>query len=210
MERISEILFGVIMALTFTCALGIATADQAAVRTMLISALGCNLAWGIIDAGLYLFACLHERGRDAAVMRALGEAKDLAEARRVVEDEMPSPLARVLTNDQLEAVREEALQPPSSSHAELLSKPLLTMDDWLGATGVFLLCFLSTLPIALPFILFEEAKTALRVSNGIAIVMLAFCGYVLGYRSGIRPWATASAMVVFGVAMVALAIKLGG
>ena len=29
---------------------------------MILAALGCNLAWGIIDAGLYLMGCLGERG----------------------------------------------------------------------------------------------------------------------------------------------------
>jgi hypothetical protein len=52
MDRISEVLFGVIMVLTFTGALSIATADRLEVREMLVGALGCNLAWGVIDAGL--------------------------------------------------------------------------------------------------------------------------------------------------------------
>jgi hypothetical protein len=52
MDRISEVLFGLIMALTFTCTLGVAIADNIQVRTMLIGALRCNLAWGIIDGGL--------------------------------------------------------------------------------------------------------------------------------------------------------------
>jgi hypothetical protein len=47
MERIAEILFGVIMTLTFTCTLAVETADRLHVRTMLIGALGCNLAWGL-------------------------------------------------------------------------------------------------------------------------------------------------------------------
>ena len=46
-ERIAEILFGLIMALTCTGAIGVATADQFEIRTMLIGALGCNVAWGI-------------------------------------------------------------------------------------------------------------------------------------------------------------------
>jgi hypothetical protein len=46
MERISEVLFGLIMVLTFTSSLSIASADRASTRSMLIAALGCNLAWG--------------------------------------------------------------------------------------------------------------------------------------------------------------------
>jgi hypothetical protein len=46
MDRISEVLFGLIMALTFTSTLGVVTADNIRLRTMLVAALGCNLAWG--------------------------------------------------------------------------------------------------------------------------------------------------------------------
>jgi hypothetical protein len=70
MDRISEILFGLIMALTFTCTLGVATADQIQIRTMLIGTLGCNLAWGIIDGSVYLIARLNERGRAIISWRA--------------------------------------------------------------------------------------------------------------------------------------------
>ena len=45
-ERIAEVLFGLIMVLTFTGSLSIADAGANDVRVMLIGALGCNLAWG--------------------------------------------------------------------------------------------------------------------------------------------------------------------
>lgn len=44
MERISETLFGLIMALTLYLHPGRATADSIKVQTMLFGALGCNLA----------------------------------------------------------------------------------------------------------------------------------------------------------------------
>ena len=59
-ERIAEVLFGLIMVLTFTGSLSVAEAERAEVRTMLVGALGCNLAWGIIDAVLYLMGRLSE------------------------------------------------------------------------------------------------------------------------------------------------------
>jgi len=62
MERISETLFGLIMALTFICSLGVATGANINIRTMLIGALGCNLAWGIVDGGLYLLGQINSQG----------------------------------------------------------------------------------------------------------------------------------------------------
>jgi hypothetical protein len=43
-ERLSEILFGLIMVITFTCSFNVAQAGHGGVRKMLAAALGCNLA----------------------------------------------------------------------------------------------------------------------------------------------------------------------
>src|SRR5215470_8910076 len=86
MDRISEVLFGVIMALTFTLTFAVATADNMAVRTMLFAALGCNLAWGIIDGGVYLLARLNSQGRAVLRWRAARDAPDAAAANQVVAD----------------------------------------------------------------------------------------------------------------------------
>jgi hypothetical protein len=63
MERVSEILFGLIMVLTFTCSFSVIHAGREEVREMLIGALGCNLAWGIIDAFFCLMSRLSEQGQ---------------------------------------------------------------------------------------------------------------------------------------------------
>src|SRR5213078_3832696 len=62
-QRVSEVLFGLIMVLTFTGSLSVAEAGREDVRTMLIGALGCNLAWGLIDGIMYLMACLSEQAQ---------------------------------------------------------------------------------------------------------------------------------------------------
>src|SRR6478752_4225923 len=92
-ERLSEILFGLIMALTVTSAVSVATADHMQIRTMLIAALGCNLAWGIIDAGMYLMSRLGERGHNALAVRAVREAVNREDAHRIIADELPPLLA---------------------------------------------------------------------------------------------------------------------
>jgi len=73
-DRVSEVLFGMIMVLTITGSLSVADAGRDDVRTMLIGALGCNLAWGIIDGLLYLMGSLSEQARNLRSLRALREA----------------------------------------------------------------------------------------------------------------------------------------
>ena len=171
-DRVSEVLFGLIMVLTFTGSLSVAEAGRDDVRAMLIGALGCNLAWGIIDGILYLMGCLAEKGRGLSTFRAVRKATDPKEAQRVIAEALPSVVASVLQPAELEAMHlrlKELPEPPERAH--------LRRDDWLGAVGVFLLVFLSTFPVVIPFIFMRSAGPALRVSNVIAIVMLFFTGY---------------------------------
>src|SRR5213083_3099067 len=86
MERISEILFALIMVLTFTCSFSVADAGREQVRTMLLGALGCNLAWGIIDAVFYLMACFSAQGRGILQLRAVRTFVDRSKAYRVIAD----------------------------------------------------------------------------------------------------------------------------
>ena len=205
MDRISEILFGLIMVLTYTSTLSVITADRIQIRTMLIGALGCNLAWGIIDAAMYLMARLHEKGRTILTLHAAREASNPDAARDAIADAMPPPLASVLPKEQLESIRQKLRQLP-----EPPLRPSLTKNDWVGAVAICLLVFLSTLPVAIPFMLIDDARLALRVSNAIAIVMLFLCGYFFGHHAGLRPWAAGLCSVAIGSVLVVVAIALGG
>src|SRR5213595_1749621 len=92
-ERISEGLFGLIMVLTFTGSLSVAEAGREDVRTMLIGALGCNLAWGIIDAIMYLMGCLTDRAQGIRTVLAVRKAAQSEKAHRVIVESLPPAIA---------------------------------------------------------------------------------------------------------------------
>ncbi len=57
----------------------------------------------------------------------------------------------------------------------------------------------------------QNALRALRISNGIAILMLFIAGAALGrYAAGQRPWRMGLVMVVVGSVLVLVTIALGG
>jgi hypothetical protein len=205
MDRISEILFGLIMALTFTCTLGVVTAGDFKIRTMLLGALGCNLAWGIIDASVFLMTRFNERGRNIMKLRSVRQTADADLARTIIADALPPVVAAVMSQDQLESIRQKLVRlPPPQEHARLSRR------DWSGAAGICLLSFFSTFPIVIPFILVDDARLALRISNTVAVAMLFLCGYAFARHGGLRPWTTGLAMVAVGAALVGVAILLGG
>src|SRR5215217_2477876 len=88
-DRVSEVLFGLIMVLTFTGSLSVAEAGRDDVRAMLIGALGCNLAWGIIDAVLFLMGTLAEKSGGLRALRAVRGTADPQQGQRVIADALP-------------------------------------------------------------------------------------------------------------------------
>jgi len=114
-------------------------------------------------------------------------------------------VASVLKPAELEAVSQRLKELPEPPEKERLGK-----DDWLGAVGVFLLVFLCTFPVVIPFLVMRNAGPALRVSNVIAIVMLFLTGYAFGRMTGRHPWLIGVSMVVLGLILVGLTMALGG
>src|SRR5262245_47046020 len=97
-ERVAEVLFGLIMVLTFTGSLSVAEAGEADVREMLIGALGCNIAWGIIDGILYLMGVLAAYGRNLRAWRDFKRAPNREAAHAVIADLLPPKMAELLTS----------------------------------------------------------------------------------------------------------------
>jgi len=204
-ERIDEVLFGLIMVLSFTCTLSVANAQREAVRQMLIAAIGCNLAWAIVDAVMYLMDNLLDRGRRLSVLHAVRRATDPDLARATISGALPPLMGSLMLPGELENLRQRLTQLP-----EPPAWPKPTLTDLRGATGVFLLVLLSTFPVVLPFVFIQDARLALRVSNGVAIALLFAGGLTLGRYAGLQPLVTGLFMVAIGVVLVGLTLALGG
>ena len=203
-ERFSEIIFGLVMVLTFTGSLSVAESGRQEVKDMLVAALGCNLAWGLVDGVMYVVTSIVERARRVAVLRGI-RAAGPAGARAIVLGALPEGVAALTDEadaDRL-AARVRALpEPPRRARFEAA--------DLRGALGSSLLVVVATLPPTLPFVFVEDVGRALRLSNAVAVVSLFFAGYSLGKATGVRAWLLGLAMVVLGIALVALTIALGG
>jgi hypothetical protein len=162
-DRLSEILFGLIMVLTFTSTARATLGEsETSARDLLVAALGCNLAWGIIDGGMYIMNVVLGRAAEA---RERGEPP-----------------------------------PPKAFHP----------DDFMGAFACGLLVIGATLPVSVPFMIFSDAYFALRLSNAILLVMLFLVGYQWGHYSNLNKWLSGFCFLVIGMALVAIAIALGG
>ena len=136
---------------------------------------------------------------------AVRKAPDQHSAQRLVAQALPPVVASVLKSEDLEMMRQRLIQLP-----ELPKHARLNKDEWLGSVGVFVLVFVSTFPVVLPFIFVRSVGPALRLSNAIAIVMLFLTGYIFGRMTGRHPWLVGAAMVVLGSILVGMTMALGG
>ena len=93
---------------------------------------------------------------------------------------------------------------------EVPAKPALQWRDVQAAILIFVLVFLSTFPVVLPFVFIDHLHRAMRVSAAVAITMLFLCGYTWGKYAGMRPWRVGAVMVIIGVVVEAAIIALGG
>ena len=203
-DRVSEMLFGLFMALTFIGVVTVADAGREEVREMFVTALGCNLAWGLVDAVMYLVRTVTERGRLLTLVRSV-KAADAAGGRRLVEASLTKTMAGLVAPAELEAIRGRIAALPS-----LPARPRLTGDDLLAALAIFLIVVGATFPVVLPFLLIQDIGVALPLSRGISLLMLFLGGLALGRFAGYGSWKVGFMMAGLGTALVVAIILLGG
>jgi VIT1/CCC1 family predicted Fe2+/Mn2+ transporter len=207
-ESLAEILFGLIMTLTFTLAAGLMVQEgPEAVRELLIATVGCNVAWGLIDAVLYINGQIFERARLARIGSMIRGAGTEDEAAVIVEQELED-----LIGTSGDAAGRADLHRRVARYVRVSApRPRgVTRADLYGAIASFWLVFFASIPAAMPFLFIDDAWTALRVSNGVLILLLFVTGYRWAQYTALRPWLTGLTLMVVGVVLVAIAIALGG
>jgi VIT1/CCC1 family predicted Fe2+/Mn2+ transporter len=206
-ERMGELLFGLIMVLTFTLGAGIELGDRDEARELLIAVLGCNTAWGIIDAALYLMSRLSERGRLHRLASSIQAAPTPSQALALVEAELDERIPAVVRPEVRAVLDAHVLE--RVREMKLAKNRLTAADLWAGL-AVFWLVFLAALPAALPFLVIHDPQIAMRASNAILIGLLFTVGWRWARYTGASPWRTGLFMALLGVALVLVAIPLGG
>jgi hypothetical protein len=204
-ERVSEMLFGLFMAVTFVGAVSASGAGEDEVRTMFFAALGCNLAWGLVDAVMFLVRTITDRGRSLTLALAVRRAPDAASGRRHVEQALSTVASSIASEKELEAIRARILELP-----EPPARPMLHRDDAMGALGIFFIVVASTFPVVLPFIFLSDVTLAKVTSRVIALMMLFGGGFALGRYSGYGSVRMGLAMTALGAAVIVAVIALGG
>jgi hypothetical protein len=205
-EILAEALFGLIMVLTVTLGARLAMGEDGGARELLIAALGCNLAWGIIDGAIYVMNAMFIRGRRARIFAELkrsGEAGALA----IIARELDPRLADLTTEEERERLHRSVLAIAVRTPAQ---KTRIDRDDIYAGLVCAALVFLTAMPPTVPFMLIDDPFVALRVSNGILVAMLFGLGYYWAVHTNASRIGTGLAMMGVGLSLVLAAMALGG
>jgi hypothetical protein len=196
------------MVLTVTLTASFTVADgKKGVRQLLLAAIGSNVAWGIIDASMYIMNVMVVRRGKIRLVEAVQRAPDPEAALVVVKDRVEPELQELLDPEKAEAFRKSVLPHIVGAH---IKEKILTREDLYGALATFWLVFVSCLPAAIPFLIFSEPQVALRISNFLLIAGLFYAGQKWADYAGKSRLVVGSAMVAVGLALVGVAIFLGG
>lgn len=203
-DRISEVIFGLIMVLTFTGGISVSNDGRQEVNELLWAALSCNVAWGLVDAIMYVMNVLFERGHSLKLIRKFKQT-DKETAREILKGGIQPLVSALMKDEELDQLGERIKQ---------LSEPpkrvLFSGKDLLVGFQIFFLVFLCTFPVAIPFLLIEDVGTALRTSNGVTLLMLFVGGYKLAEYAGFRPIPSALIYTLIGFILIVFTIALGG
>lgn len=206
-DRLGEVLFGVIMVLTFTLIAGFAAdTGKEGVPELLWAAIGCNIAWGLIDGIMYVMSCITERSGQARLILAVQSAPDEGVALEIVRSEIGPRIELVTEPGQRDALYRILAHAKTNSP----SRVSVTRQDFLGVAACFWLVFLSCLPAAVPFLIFSQPHVALRASNVLMIGMLFTVGMKWGEYTFTSRVGAGLIMAAIGLVLVGVAILLGG
>lgn len=205
-DSLGEVLFGLIMALTITLGAGllIEPGDR---RQLVAAMIGCNVAWGVIDAALYLIGSLFNRNRRIHFVHRL---------RRSISE--PEAMAAIREEFDLEDEPELPPQDRAAFHRLLLDilrhagtgRARLRLRDLQAAIVIAIIVTLAAVPGVLPFLVLEDGHLALRVANLIQVCLLFLVGFRWARHSGANPWYTGLGIAGLCIALVAVAVALGG
>jgi VIT1/CCC1 family predicted Fe2+/Mn2+ transporter len=204
-----EVLFGLIMTLTFTLGAGLTIQEEGreGARQLLIATIGCNIAWGVIDGVFFMLGQLFERGRRRRIVQLVRGTAQERDAKALVAGELDDVIEKVMTPEERHVLYGRIVQQIRSG--EMPPNPI-TRADVMGGIASFWLVFFASLPAAIPFLFIDDALLALRISNAILLGLLFWAGHRFARYTMAPPALTGLLFLLFGAALVAMAIALGG
>ncbi|MBE2234989.1 MAG: hypothetical protein IAE85_15950 [Anaerolinea sp.] len=170
--------------------------------------LGASVAWALIDGLMLALLSLLERSEKHRFLQALQAADSDEDSLAVIADEFDFVLEPIASETKRHQLYADVLEHLRDSQPRPVG---FQREDFIEALGTALVAMLAVLPSLLPlWLLRDDPLAALRGANIVSFVMLFILGYRWGVYTGANRWKTGLLLPSFGLALVAIAIPLGG
>lgn len=170
----SEPMFGVIMVVCFTSVLrafpGLA---ETIIGKVLLSALFCCIAWGLVDGIFYAWEAHYELDKKKKLQAQVQAAADAEKTQDLIEDDLGDTVVDLLE----EGDKAQIYQIVQKSVPGVDLGKVSLKEDILTVAIAFGLVVGSSIIVMLPFFMFSPVMNALKISNVTGIFLLFFMGY---------------------------------
>ena len=207
-ETLLEILFGLIMALTLTAGARLLSERHEVDPTGLAGGLlGCNVAWGIIDAVFYLLGTTFNRNQRVQFVRRLRSAASQDEAIAAIKEEFGLEGEPAMRASDKEAFYKSLVD--LFGHAAAV-RARFRREDFVAAALIVPLVSMTAIPGVVCLFLIGDAFLALRVANVVQICLLFLVGFGWAHYSGGSPCRAGLTIGLLGTGLVLISVALGG
>jgi hypothetical protein len=207
-DALAEMTCGLVMVLTILCTAGwyIEGSDNPR-RTLALAAFGCCLAWGIIDGFLYVASAVYSRGRRGRLIRSV-QASDRAAAVEFVRARVDEATGNLLSAESTAVVAEELVS--VAARVDPPERITTKRTDFPPVAGAVVLNVSATVLPGIAILLVSDWRDALALAKALVVGMMFLTGFLWGRTTRFGGWRSGTAMLVFGVTMVGIALLFGG
>ena len=177
-------------------------------RELFVTILGAVTAWGIIDGVLYALGGIFARSERHRLLQYVQTSDSEEEAATAIADQLDFILEPITSDEQRHALYHDIRAYLSQAEPRAIG---LEREDVVGAVATVVLSVVAVLPSLLPLLLLPDNTTlAISISNVVSFSVMFAMGYIWGLHTDTNPWKVGLLLSSVCLAMVLVAMLLGG
>jgi len=215
-DALFTIFYSILFALLFTLSYGIlihhgviaSSFARGYGEELFFAILGAVTAWGIIDRVMYVLGSLLARSERYRLLQYVQTSDNDEDAATAIAYEMDFILEPIISDEERHALYHDIRAYLSRAEPQAIG---VQRADVVGAVATAMLYVVAVLPSLLSLLLLpDNTALAIRISSVVSFLVVFATGYSWGLHTDTNPWKTGLLLSSVCLAMVLVAMFLGG